>query len=138
MKTLEANSMSSTPRTQPHTQSAAHGAVWLALQHSARWWRRMWHGCRAPIRSRQHSAPLIPAARGREANPDGGGREANPGGGGANPVDPRWIRLAGMMSSSSLLSFLSSMPTQLPGIAPLHSPSPSLCVRDIWSSVSAS
>ncbi|KAG0549764.1 hypothetical protein BDA96_01G282700 [Sorghum bicolor] len=74
----------------------------------------MWHGCRAPIRSRQHSAPLIPAARGREANPDGGGREANPGGGGANPVDPRWIRLVGMMSSSSLLSFLSSMPTQLP------------------------
>ncbi|KAG0549766.1 hypothetical protein BDA96_01G282700 [Sorghum bicolor] len=76
----------------------------------------MWHGCRAPIRSRQHSAPLIPAARGREANPDGGGREANPGGGGANPVDPRWIRLVGMMSSSSLLSFLSSMPTQLPDV----------------------
>ncbi|KXG30176.1 hypothetical protein SORBI_3004G142000 [Sorghum bicolor] len=89
----------------------------------------MWHGCRAPIRSRQHSAPSIPAAR---------GREANPGGGGASPLDPRWIRLAGMVSSSSLLSFLSSMPTQLPGIAPLHSPSPSLCVRDIWSSVSAS
>ncbi|KAG0549765.1 hypothetical protein BDA96_01G282700 [Sorghum bicolor] len=79
----------------------------------------MWHGCRAPIRSRQHSAPLIPAARGREANPDGGGREANPGGGGANPVDPRWIRLVGMMSSSSLLSFLSSMPTQLPDILTL-------------------
>ncbi|XP_021313865.1 uncharacterized protein LOC110434330 [Sorghum bicolor] len=49
----------------------------------------MWHGCRAPIRSRQHSAPSIPAAR---------GREANPGGGGASPLDPRWIRLAGMIA----------------------------------------